>query len=231
VIISADCTDPYETCCCTLLGNKPHVESGYDLNISKVEGGFIVEPGSEFGKKLLQEHSSLFRTATAEMISARAATRDATTRKVEAINREMGLTRRRQEIIRSAPGDPAWYPHVRTCVECAACLFSCPTCHCFLLYDQKGRQAFERAKAWDVCIYAGYSRMAGGGSPRPFVVERFRHRFRHKYDQIVERYGMEGCSGCGRCIEGCPGLIDFRKVFRALDRMKPAQTATKAARI
>ena len=121
--------------------------------------------------------------------------------------------------MRLAPEDPEWYPHVKTCVECAACLFSCPTCHCFLLYDQKGERAFERTKVWDGCIYAGYSRMAGGGTPRAFVAERFRHRFVHKYDQIVDRYGMEGCSGCGRCIEACPGLIDFRKVFKALDSM------------
>ncbi|MCK5557195.1 MAG: 4Fe-4S dicluster domain-containing protein, partial [Candidatus Hydrogenedentes bacterium] len=105
----------------------------------------------------------------------------------------------------------------------------CPTCHCFLLYDQKGQENFERLKVWDACVYAGYSRMAGGGTPRPFLVERFRHRYVHKFDQIVERHGIEGCSGCGRCIEACPGNIDMRKVFKALDSMGSAQKATEAA--
>jgi len=219
LIVSIECTEPRDTCCCTLLGNKPYAEDGFDLNLAKVEGGFFVETGSEKGEKVVDEQNTLFSNATDGMLAARDSARDAATRKVQEINREVELSTSRQEILKRAPESPEWHPHVRTCVECAACLFSCPTCHCFLLHDRKADQAFERTKAWDVCIYAGYSRMAGGGTPRPFVVERFRHRFVHKYDQIVDRYGIEGCSGCGRCIEACPGLIDFRKVFKALESM------------
>ena len=227
LIISVECTEPRDTCFCTLLGNKPYAESGYDLNLAKAEGGLIVETGSEKGESIVQKQSGLFRDATAEMLAARDKARRVALEKVQAINRDAAVSRSRREILENAPEDPEWYPHVKTCIECAACLFCCPTCHCFLLYDQQGAENFERLKVWDACVYAGYSRMAGGGTPRPFLVERFRHRYVHKFDQIVERYGIEGCSGCGRCIEACPGNIDMRTVLKALDSMGSAQKAAQ----
>ena len=217
LIITIECTDPRDTCFCTLLGNKPYPESGFDLNLAKADGGFLVETGSEKGEGVVNAQSRLFREAASEMIAARDKAREAAVRKVQEVNRNVELSKARQDILKQAPENPEWYPHVKTCIECAACLFTCPTCHCFLLYDQKGAEKFERVKVWDGCVYAGYSRMAGGGTPRALLVERFRHRYNHKFDQIVERHGIEGCSGCGRCIEACPGNIDMREVFKALD--------------
>ena len=217
LIISMECTDPRDSCFCTLIGNKPYPEAGYDLNLAKAGAGYVVEVGSEKGESLIGEQASLFKDASKETLAARDKAREEAARRVEDINRGVEVSRSRQEILKHAPEDEEWHSHVQTCVECAACLFCCPTCHCFLLYDQKGAENFERLKVWDACVYAGYSRMAGGGTPRAFLVERFRHRYAHKFDQIVERYGIEGCSGCGRCIEACPGNIDMRKVFKALD--------------
>jgi len=227
LIISMECTEPRDTCFCTLIGNKPYPEDGYDLNLAKAGAGYLVEIGSEKGQSIVDEQSSLFRDAMKETLAAREKAREDATRRVEEINRDVEVSRSRQEILKHAPEDEQWYSHVKTCVECAACLFCCPTCHCFLLYDQKGAENFERLKVWDACVYAGYSRMAGGGTPRAFLVERFRHRYVHKFDQIVERYGIEGCSGCGRCIEACPGNIDMRKVFRALDSMVSAEKVAR----
>jgi ferredoxin len=229
LIISMECTEPRDTCFCTLLGNKPYAESGFDMNLAKAEGGFVLETGSEKGESIVNEQSGLFREATPEMIAARDKARQASLQKVQEVNRTLELSKGRQEILKEAPESPEWYPHVKTCIECAACLFTCPTCHCFLLYDQAGMEKYERLKAWDGCVYAGYSRMAGGGTPRALLVERFRHRYAHKFDQIVDRYGIEGCSGCGRCIEACPGNIDMREVFKALDSAGSALKAVQGA--
>jgi sulfhydrogenase subunit beta (sulfur reductase) len=217
LIISIECTAPRDTCFCTLLGNKPYPEEGFDLNLAKVDGGFVVETGSEKGESIVNEQTGLFREAASQTVAARDKAREASLQKVQEINRNLELSKARQEILKQAPENPEWFPHVKTCIECAACLFTCPTCHCFLLYDQQGAEKFERLKVWDGCVYAGYSRMAGGGTPRALLVERFRHRYTHKFDQIVERHSIEGCSGCGRCIEACPGNIDLREVFKALD--------------
>jgi hypothetical protein len=38
IFISSDCTQPWETCFCTLVGGKPYAEKGFDLNLSKIGG-------------------------------------------------------------------------------------------------------------------------------------------------------------------------------------------------
>ena len=43
VIISSDCTQPWETCFCTLIGGQPYAKEGFDLNLSKVWDGFVIE--------------------------------------------------------------------------------------------------------------------------------------------------------------------------------------------
>jgi len=110
--------------------------------------------------------------------------------------------------------DSTWARNVETCVECGACLFICPTCQCFLLYDQKAGDRFKRLKMWDSCVYKNFARVAGDANPREGLIDRFRHRYYHKLDYFPKTYGFEGCTGCGRCIVACPGEIDMRKVLK-----------------
>ena len=50
LIISADCTCALETCFCMALGLMPHPQEGFDINLSPVENGFLVESASEKGQ-------------------------------------------------------------------------------------------------------------------------------------------------------------------------------------
>ena len=59
--------------------------------------------------------------------------------------------------------------------------------------------------------------MAGGSSPRLGLMERFRHRYLHKLEYFPKDFQMEACTGCGRCIQGCMGKIDMRKVLKSLE--------------
>jgi ferredoxin len=86
------------------------------------------------------------------------------------------------------------------------------------LFDQPAEKRYERIKVWDSCFFAGYSRMAGGLTPRLGLADRFKHRFYHKFDSFVTNYGVEACTGCGRCSEGCMGNIDLRKVLQELEK-------------
>lgn len=218
VIISIDCTKPRETCFCTLAGIQPYPTAGFDLNLSRIEEGYVVETGSEKGKKIIEENRVLFSPAGDDALAVRKRSRASAKQQVEAINRDYTLSRSRREILEQRRESGGWFTHVSACVECGACLFSCPTCHCFLLYDQSGGPGtFDRLRKWDVCIYAGYSRMAGGSSPRLGLMERFRHRYLHKLEYFPKDFQMEACTGCGRCIQGCMGKIDMRKVLKSLD--------------
>lgn len=218
VFISIDCTQPRENCFCTLAGIQPYPIAGFDVNLSRVEGGYVVETGSEKGKKNIDENRELFSSAGDDALKMRERSRAEAKQKVETINKDYTLSRSRREILEQRRESEGWYEHVSTCVECGACLFSCPTCHCFLLYDQVGGSGtFDRMRKWDVCVYAGYSRMAGGSSPRLGLMERFRHRYLHKLEYFPKDFQMEACTGCGRCIQGCMGKIDMRKVLKSLE--------------
>ena len=217
-IISADCTEPRATCLCTLAGIAPWPKEGFDLNLSMANNGYIIEAGSEKGEKVMADNSSLFSDTDDDMLGARDEQRSGTKSKVEEINKDYTLSRSRRDLLETQRQSDDWIKHVSTCIECAACLFACPTCHCFLLYDQMSASGkFERIKEWDACVYAGFSKMAGGGSPRLGLKERFRHRYLHKFEYFPKNFDFEACTGCGRCIEGCMGKIDMRKVLKALD--------------
>src|SRR4030042_4981735 len=46
-IISSDCFEPGESCFCNVLDGQPYSESGFDLDVSQVKHGFIIEAGSQ----------------------------------------------------------------------------------------------------------------------------------------------------------------------------------------
>lgn len=217
-IVSMDCTEPRETCFCTLAGDQPWAEDGYDLNLSPLDGQYIVEAGSEKGEQIIDGNPGLFTAVTPEMLDEREKRRSIVRDEVVRMNIEWELAKPRKELLEAQRMHDTWFDEVSTCVECAACLFSCPTCHCFLLYDQKGSGGkFERVREWDACVYSGFSRMAGGSNPRLGLLERFRHRYEHKLEYYPKNFGFEACTGCGRCVEGCMGSIDMRRVLKRLE--------------
>lgn len=214
IVISFDCTNPLETCFCVLMGNNPYPDKGFDLNMSKIEAGYLVEVGSEKGKRLVEENKAIFKPATQHHISQRDSIRSKVKQTVEDQSKQFKPPAPWKQLLSKRFDHEAWKANVETCVECAACLFICPTCQCFLLYDQKQGDRFSRLKMWDACAYKRFARVAGGANPRPHLVERFRHRYYHKLDYFPTNFGFEGCTGCGRCIVACPGRIDMRKVLK-----------------
>ena len=89
----------------------------------------------------------------------------------------------------------------------------CPACHCFILMDQKTENGFEKLRMWDSCLLASFAKVAGGANPRKLLAQRMRNRFDKKFNFFPDVIGKFGCTGCGRCIEACPGKIDIREVL------------------
>jgi len=219
-VVSVDCADCRETCFCTLVGGAPYAAEGYDVNLTPIEGGFVADVATEKGRAWVEGLAE----ASAEQLAARDALREAMTERVRAQNAEFSPVA--AESPPDLPNDDAeaWQAYAADCVECAACTNGCPTCHCFYLYDQAvGPEDFERVRTWDSCLLGSYHRMAGTGAnvkptPRPRLRSRLANRVLHKFSYSPQQYGLLGCVGCGRCIEGCLGAIDIRKAVQELSQ-------------
>jgi len=218
LVISADCTCAIETCFCLALDVEPYPERDFDLNLSKVSGGFIVESGSEKGEALIKSNSQLFGNATDTLIAERDEQRKRVTNEVRKNIKQNGIPTQDQfeGIIQKNYDSTIWSDEAKTCVECGACNTICPTCHCFLLYDQMNKKQMERLRVWDSCMIKDFAKVAAGVNPRPRLWMRLRNRFEKKYDFFPNVHSIYACTGCGRCISACPAKIDIRKVLQRL---------------
>lgn len=218
LIISVDCTFAIETCFCIALGNQPYPESNFDINLSPVKDGFVVESGSQKGEKLITEQASYFEEAEKGLLDERDKQRARVIAEVEENIKENEIPRSPsyEGIIEKNYDSEIWNDEAKTCVECGACTIICPACHCFLLYDQMSEKEMARFRIWDSCMLKDYAKVAGGANPRPKLWMRLRNRFEKKFDFFPKLAGIFGCTGCGRCISACPAKIDIRKVLGRL---------------
>ncbi|MFA5976346.1 MAG: 4Fe-4S dicluster domain-containing protein [Elusimicrobiota bacterium] len=218
LIISADCTCAIDTCFCLAVGVKPYPTEDFDLNLSLLEDRFLVEAGSDKGSNWLQQHASLFKRVTDKDVQLRDEQR---VRVVQAVEQnlkthEVPNQERFSGMIERNFASGIWEDEAKTCVECGACTQICPTCHCFLLYDQKEGDTLMRSRVWDSCMLKDYARVAGGANPRKRLWMRLRNRFEKKFDFFPKVAQVYACTGCGRCITACPAKIDIRRVLKRL---------------
>jgi ferredoxin len=112
-----------------------------------------------------------------------------------------------------------WDEIARKCVNCGACTYLCPTCHCFDINQEVRGEDGVKYRCWDSCMFGDYTQMAGGHNPRPGKKERVRNRFMHKLCFFPERYNMLLCTGCGRCLENCPVQMDITSVIKRVQEV------------
>ncbi len=228
LIISADCSTFLETCFCPVFDVTPWPEDGFDLNLTSLPGRWLVQTGSDRGRKLAAGHRDLFETASGEDLDARDSRRSSLLRDL----RDRVLRQRipHQSEFEGAFADSAaeslWEEESRNCVECGACNTICPTCHCFLLSEHRSNDTFTRYRTWDACLLKDFARVAGGGNPRPRLWMRLRNRYLKKFEFFPKVAGINACSGCGRCIEACPGGIDIRRIIRRVAHEPGAESVS-----
>lgn len=217
-LISSDCTDFKEVCHCLAWDILPHPTWGFDLNLSPLNDGFVVEVGSKKGEELIRECPDQFQEIKDTQISGRNAKRESLIDRLRRhlLPQNLVSKDRVQRIVRDGYALDTWQQFMLTCVECGGCNFICDTCHCFLLADEKCGNQNQRLRLWDSCLYANYARVAGGANPNKLRAQRLRFRYTKKFDFFVDNLKMPACCGCGRCIEVCPGKIDIREVLKDL---------------
>ncbi len=218
LIIAADCTCAIDTCFCLALGVKPYPEENFDLNLSSLGEDMTVEVGSAKGEAVIKLYSHLFDEAKEEAVTARNKQRDQVIKKVEQNIKQHDIPPQAlyKGIVERNYQAAIWSDEAKTCVECGACNTICPTCHCFLLYDQAEDHQNVRLRVVDSCLHKSFATVAGGANPRPKLWMRLRNRFEKKFDFFPKIADFYACTGCGRCISACPAKIDIRKVLRRL---------------
>jgi len=216
-VIASDCTDPAESCFCTILAGKPYPEKGFDLNVSAVKDGFIIEAGSQRGRRFLSDYAQRFGDVPDTLVAERDSNRAQAEKQLQQAAASLAFDRPLNEILEASQDSELFDIEARGCVECQACTRVCPTCHCFYLYDTKQKQYFAKMKMWDSCMRMAYAEVAGGANPRKALGDRIKHRLMHKFCYFLERYGINMCVGCGRCIDAEAGQLDIRQLLKKLN--------------
>jgi sulfhydrogenase subunit beta (sulfur reductase) len=221
LIIGADCTDCGKTCFCTMVKGRPYPVRSFDINLSIVNDGYVAEVGSGKGEKLIKKYPLLFLEATTISIDEKEKNRKMMIDRLEDNNKDHRLKLEISTTHKRNIQNKIWRQLTKDCVECSACNLICPTCTCFLLLDQQKKNGNERYKVWDACLKSGYQKVAGGANPRGRLFERLQNRYHCKFDYSFDRLNRYTCVGCGRCIDGCAGNIDMRKIFVELEKQAP----------
>ena len=174
VIISADCPKPEKSCFCNLLGLTPYPENDGDINLSVLEDGFLVEPLSVIGRELVFGRDKPFRPATDVEVDERDRLRRDAVAQLKEINPKP-WRKDLPDAIEQKKDERFWRDASRDCVECYGCLTTCPTCFCYLLYDQtNGETPSPKSEARNLkvrrCRFADPSRSTGSRSGMPATI-------------------------------------------------------------
>jgi len=217
-VVSSDCTEPQESCFCVLFGGQVFAKAGFDLNVSPIRDGYLVQPGSPKGAMFVNKYAERFADVPSAALTERDRRRQEAQAQLERLNAEYRLDRPVEQIVEGGQDSPLFDEKAAECVECQACTRICPTCHCFYLFDTLDTDAYAKVKIWDSCVRRDFARVAGGENPRKILGDRTRHRLLHKFVYFLERYGMQMCVGCGRCMDGCAGELNLREMLQRLNR-------------
>lgn len=214
LIISSDCDHLHETCSCNLVNGYPYPENGFDLNLSVIDGNYFIQIGSERSQEFveLMKKEITVANSTASDFELIKANREKVFNQLIEKNNNLAHSGDFSEIRKVE--HKSWEEVAKECVGCGACTNICPTCYCLILNDESTDKDFIKVRSYDSCQWYGYARVAGGGTPRPKMTERFRNRYLCKFDYMYKNFGEFGCTGCGRCTEACAAKIDFRQVVK-----------------
>jgi len=195
------------------MGTGPKADSGFDLCLTELGGGFLVEVGTSKGLDLLESVPT--STANPEDRQALQFALDVARNRMGRRLDIDGLP----EVLFGNIDHPRWEDLAKRCLTCGNCTHVCPTCFCFNVRETgtfvDGHQ--DRERFWDSCFSLDHS-MIHGGYFRATPKQRYRQWLTHKFGAWEAQFGVPGCVGCGRCIAWCPVGIDVTEEAEAIQK-------------
>jgi ferredoxin len=211
LLLAVNCTRPSGTCFCASWGTGPKATAGFDLALTEMRTGFVVDVGSDRGAALMKQ-LDVRPPTEAELELADL--------KLQRASEQMGRqldTEGVKELLDDELEHPEWDHVSRRCLSCGNCTMVCPTCFCCTVSDAThlGGKKVTRLRQWESCytLQFTYTTM---GPERSSIRGRYRHWLRHKLGTWWDQFGTSGCVGCGRCITWCPVGIDLTEEISRL---------------
>ncbi len=206
-----------ETCFCTTTQSGPVAEKGFDLLIYDMGDILLIETGSQRGKDLLSFENLTGMDDTRALESVQRFKEKASGN----IPKANDVVEAMNKLEDGTADEKVWEYFGSKCIACGGCAYVCPTCTCFNVYDQESSPGSGlRARAWDTCLFGGFTREASGHNPRPTQASRLQRRHEHKllyYNKTDIQEALCGCVGCGRCSDYCPVKIGTLEVAKAIN--------------
>ena len=206
VIVALGCNQPLSSCFCTAVGGDPFSEEGADVLLVDIGDSFHAKAVTPKGKDFIAHYSKFFSTGAGGNWDKQAKqARDKIKSKLNIKDIKSPLKDRFE--------DNVWDTISQACIGCGTCSYLCPSCYCFDLVDEKSSAGMKKVRTWDCCMFSLFTRHASGHNPRPIGAARLRQRIMHKFSYYPQRYGVNSCVGCGRCVRSCPVNLDIRQLL------------------
>lgn len=217
-LISIGCNEPQDSCFCICTDSGPFLTLGFDLQFTDLEDRYFVEIGTPKGKEIIKDNKNLFDDVSVPDVKMKQEVVESAKNKFKTARAYFSKTIRK--LSEGKVDKNIWDELGQRCFSCGGCSYVCPTCSCFDVMDLiKSNDEFSRARTWDSCMFAGFTKEASGHNPRLEKKERVYRRYYHKLSyQYVEKNETHGCVGCGRCIVTCLGNINMPVVVERIRR-------------
>jgi ferredoxin len=198
------------------MNTGPRCTAGFDLALTELDEGFVVEAGSSRGGEVVAELPTR-PAAESDLSAADAARQQATDQQTRRLN-PAGV----HEDLLSNLDHPRWNDVAERCLSCTNCTQVCPTCFCSSVQEVTDLDVtrVDRTRVWDSCFNPEFSYM-GGGNVRSTIRSRYRQWLTHKLATWHDQFDTSGCVGCGRCITWCPVGIDLTVEVAAIRGAAP----------
>lgn len=224
-IIAVNCGYSSNNCFCVSTNTGPSVKTGYDLLLTEINDGFVVQFDSVLGNSIIDQLS--LTVASNDMLQAM---QQEITNAISMQSKSMPLnnTRAVRDLLMNNLDHPQWDDVAARCLSCGNCTSVCPTCFCNSEIETPtlDRMQSEHSREWDSCFTEGHSYIHGKVI-RDDTKSRYKQWLTHKLATWWDQFDTSGCVGCGRCVTWCPVGIDITAEVAAIAKPKIDDSAAE----